>query len=84
MQEVFNKHNLTALDKYYAPNIIQHNPMAGQGRQGFKQFFIPFFSAFPDVHATIEHILAENSVVLVFLNWTGHTQRTISRNTGYQ
>jgi predicted SnoaL-like aldol condensation-catalyzing enzyme len=62
---------LTALDKYYAPNIIQHNPMAGQGRQGFKQFFIPFFSAFPDVHATIEHILAENSVVLVFLNWTG-------------
>jgi steroid delta-isomerase-like uncharacterized protein len=71
VQEVFNKHNLTALDKYYAPNIIQHNPMAGQGRQGFKQFFIPFFSAFPDVHATIEHILAENSVVLVFLNWTG-------------
>jgi predicted SnoaL-like aldol condensation-catalyzing enzyme len=71
VQEVFNKHNLTALDKYYAPNIIQHNPMAGQGRQGSKQFFIPFFSAFQDVHATIEHILAENSVVLVFLNWTG-------------
>jgi steroid delta-isomerase-like uncharacterized protein len=71
VQEVFNKHNLTALDKYYAANIIQHNSMAGQGRQGFKQFFIPFFSAFPDVHATIEHILAENSVVLVFLNWTG-------------
>jgi steroid delta-isomerase-like uncharacterized protein len=71
VQEVFNKHNLTALDKYYAPNIIQHNPMTGQGRQGSKQFFIPFFSAFPDVHATIEHILAENSVVLVFLNWTG-------------
>jgi predicted SnoaL-like aldol condensation-catalyzing enzyme len=68
VQEVFNKHNLTALDKYYAPNIIQHNHMAGQGRQEFKQFFIPFFSAFP---ATIEHILAENSVVLVFLNWTG-------------
>jgi steroid delta-isomerase-like uncharacterized protein len=74
VQEVFNKHNLTALDKYYAPNVIQHNPMAGQGRQGFKQFFTSFFSAFPDIHATIEHIIAENSVVLVFLNWTGiHT-----------
>jgi steroid delta-isomerase-like uncharacterized protein len=71
VQEIFNKHNLTALDKYYAPNAIQHNPMTGQGRQGFKQFFIPFFSAFPDIHATIESILSENSVVLVFLNWTG-------------
>jgi predicted SnoaL-like aldol condensation-catalyzing enzyme len=71
VQEVFDKHNLTALDKYYAPNIIQHNPMVGQGRQGFKQFFISFFSAFPDIHASIEHILAENHVVLVFLNWTG-------------
>ena len=71
VQEVFNKHNLTALDKYYAPYVIQHNPMAEQGRQGFKRFFVPFFSAFPDVHAIIEHILAENTVVLVFLNWTG-------------
>ena len=71
VQEVFNKHNLTALDKYYAPDVIQHNLMAEQGRQGFKRFFVPFFSAFPDVHAIIEHILAENTVVLVFLNWTG-------------
>jgi steroid delta-isomerase-like uncharacterized protein len=71
IQEVFNKHNLTALDKYYAPNATQHNPGAGQGTQGFKNFFVPFFLAFPDVRVTIEHMLAENSVVLVFLNWTG-------------
>jgi predicted SnoaL-like aldol condensation-catalyzing enzyme len=71
IQEVFNKHNLTAIDKYYAPNAIQHNPIAAQGRQEYKQSFIPFFSIFPDIHATIEHILAENSVVVVFLNWTG-------------
>ena len=71
VQEVFNKHNLTALDKYYAPNVTLHNSMGGKGRQGFKQFFIPFFSAFPDIHTTIEHIVAENNVVLVFLNWTG-------------
>jgi predicted ester cyclase len=71
VQEVFSKHNLTALDKYYAPNVTLHNPTAGQGRQGFKQFLIPFYSAFPDIHATIEHIVVENHVVLVFLNWTG-------------
>ena len=43
----------------------------GQVIQGFKEFFIPFFLAFPDIHVAIEHILAENHVVLVFLNWTG-------------
>ena len=71
VEQVLNKHNVAAVDKYYAPDLIQHSPTMGQGRQGFKQFFTPFFSAFPDIHATIEHIIAENSVVLVFLNWTG-------------
>ena len=27
--------------------------------------------AFPDIHVTIEHMLTENSIVLIFLNWTG-------------
>jgi steroid delta-isomerase-like uncharacterized protein len=72
VQEVLNKHNLTALDKYYSSNATQQNPTAaGQGTHGLKNFFVPFFLAFPDMRVTIEHILAENSVVLVFLNWTG-------------
>lgn len=71
IQNVFNEHNLTALDKYFVPNATQHNSGAGEGRQGIKNFFGPFFLAFPDIHVTIEHIIAENSVVLVFLNWTG-------------
>jgi predicted ester cyclase len=71
VQEVFNKHNLSALERYFAPNVIHHNSMAGQGTEGFKLSFRAFFSAFPDVHATIENIISENSVVLVYLNWTG-------------
>src|ERR1044071_9763853 len=45
VKDVLNDHNLTALDKYYSPNAIQHNPIAAQGSQGFKRFFAPFFSA---------------------------------------
>jgi steroid delta-isomerase-like uncharacterized protein len=71
VEQVLNKHNVAAVDKYYAPDLIQHSPSMGQGIQEFKEFFTPFFSAFPDIHAAIEHILAENNVVLVFLNWTG-------------
>jgi predicted ester cyclase len=30
-----------------------------------------FFTAFPDVHADIEYIVTEDSLVVVFLNFTG-------------
>jgi predicted ester cyclase len=36
-----------------------------------KKFLNALFSGFPDLHVNIEHILAENDLVLVFLNFTG-------------
>ena len=61
VEEVFNNHNLSVIEKY----------LAGPGKEGFKQFLSEFFTAFPDVHANIEHIVAEDSLVIVFLNFTG-------------
>jgi steroid delta-isomerase-like uncharacterized protein len=61
VEEVFNKHNLSATEKY----------LTVQGIEEFKQFLSTFFTAFPDIHANIEHIVAENSLVVVFFNWTG-------------
>ena len=65
VEEVFNKHDLSAIEKYFA----KENPHAG--REGFKQFLSEFFIAFPDMHTKIEHIVAENDLVVVFLNFTG-------------
>ena len=62
VEEVFNNHNLSAIEKYLA---------ARQGKEGFKQFLSDFFTAFPDVHADTEHIVAEDNLVIVFLNFTG-------------
>jgi predicted SnoaL-like aldol condensation-catalyzing enzyme len=67
IQEVLNKHDIAAADKYYAVNQIEHNPQIPQGREGFKKYFANFFSAFPDAHTTIEHIAAEGDNVIVFL-----------------
>ena len=61
VEEVFNNHNLSAIEKY----------LARQGKEGFKQFLSEFFTAFPDVHPDIEYIVAEDSLVVVFLNFTG-------------
>ncbi len=71
VENVFNKHAVDSIDKYYSIDLIQHNPMAEQGREGFVKFFKPFFSAFPDSHTRIEHIIGQDDLVLVFLNWTG-------------
>ena len=60
VEEVFNNHNVSAIEKY----------LAEQGREGFKHFLSEFFIAFPDIHANIEHIVAENDLVVVFLNFT--------------
>lgn len=67
VEEVFNKHNLSAIDKYLAPKL-------GDENEGFKQFLRAFFTAFPDMHTSIEHIVAEDNVVVVFLNGTGTHQ----------
>ena len=61
IEEIFNQHNFTAADKY----------MAGPGLEGFKQMLNRLFLAFPDMHGTVEHMLAEDNLVVVYLNWTG-------------
>ena len=66
IEEVFNKHNISA-EKYFA----KENPSIGLGSEGFKQSLNELFAAFPDIQANIEHIIAENGSVVVFLNFTG-------------
>lgn len=37
-QALFGDHNLSALEKYYSEDYIQHNPMAPTGREGLRKF----------------------------------------------
>jgi predicted ester cyclase len=67
VEEVFNKHNILAAEKYFS----KENPSIGLESEGFKQSLRELFAAFPDIHANIEHIVAENGLVVVFLNFTG-------------
>ena len=67
IEEVFNQHDISAAEKYFP----KENPSIGMGSEGFKQSLNALFTAFPDIHANIEHIVAENDVVVVFLNFTG-------------
>ena len=68
--EIFNGHNLLSIEKYFGEGSVEGSPQADEG-EGFKEFLTDFFIAFPDWRANIEHMIAEENIVVVFLNGTG-------------
>ena len=68
--------DLAALDILLARDLIDHNPMPSQapGIVGFKQWTTAVRSSFPDVHGSVEIILAEGDFVAGHVIWRG-TQR---------
>jgi predicted ester cyclase len=69
--QAFNNRNITALDKLVSVNEIEHSLLAYQGLHGVKQYFSDLMTAFPDLHITIDHIIADGNNVVVFTNTTG-------------
>jgi predicted ester cyclase len=69
--QAFNNRNITALDKLVAVNEIEHNSLAHQDLEGVKRYFCDLIAAFPDLHITIDHIIAEGNNVVVFTKTTG-------------
>ena len=70
--EAINKKDLTVLDKFMAPNYVDHTNQL-QGREGVKQFYTKAFQTLPDFHRTIEDIIAEGDKVWVRFKITGTT-----------
>jgi predicted SnoaL-like aldol condensation-catalyzing enzyme len=75
-EEVFNKRNLALVDELVSPNFINHNSsMQVRGAEGVKRAIMAQFEAFPDIHTTIEDIIAEGDKVVArkrsFLSTTG-------------
>lgn len=65
IQDVLDRHEVAAADKYFPENPKQ-----------FKQFLGGFSQKFPDSRTTIDHILAEDDKVMVMItgNATTHNQ----------
>ena len=71
IEEIFNQHNLPSIGKYFGQDSVDGSPQAGKEGKGFEKFLTTLFDAFPDMHTTIEHLVAENNLVMVFLNGAG-------------
>lgn len=66
IEEAFNGHDLDILDEIVGEGFVNHDPPfpgLPAGREGLKQAFAGFWSAFPDIQATTVHLIADEDKV---------------------
>ena len=66
-EEVFSQGNLRTFDEILAPDYVNHNmPVPGipGTKDGFRQIVVATRQAFPDVHVTIQDMVAEGDSVV--------------------
>ena len=67
IEEGWNAGNLSIVDEIYDPNVVQYEPSSPApvtNSEALKQYIGTFLTAFPDIHFTIDDLLAEADKVL--------------------
>lgn len=71
IEEMWNKRNPSAADRYLAANLIEHNQHLPPGLDGRKHFVASVLAGFSDYHAEIQEVLADGDKVVARVLWTG-------------
>lgn len=81
-EDFVNRRKLDVADINFAPDFVDRGadvpPGTPPGPQGAKQYVGSALDRFPDMHVTIEDIVAEHDKVVVRNTWTG-TDRTTGK-----
>jgi predicted SnoaL-like aldol condensation-catalyzing enzyme len=65
--QVFDRHDIGAMDQFFSRNFVQHSPYVPSG--GPKELAVwwrRMVDAIPDIRGTIEHVVAAQNHVAVF------------------
>ena len=74
VKEAINQGNMRVIDELLIPDFVEHEelpPGIPPGREAPKVLFTMLRSGFPDIKATIEHLVAEGDQVVLHMTWTG-------------
>jgi steroid delta-isomerase-like uncharacterized protein len=65
IDEIWNAHDLGAVDDLYAADFVNHDPLAPEvtGLEAFKAWVSGIFDSFPDIHVAIDNMVAEGGKV---------------------
>jgi predicted ester cyclase len=75
--EAVNQHNLSSfIDEFIDPNQVDHSAPPGLpgGVEGARQLAGMFLTAFPDLHFTVEDMIAEGDKVVARITMSGTQQ----------
>jgi steroid delta-isomerase-like uncharacterized protein len=67
IQELFTKGDLEAVDRYLAPDFVNHDPPfpgAPEGPEGMRQASVLYRRALPDWHSDLHQLVAEDDIVV--------------------
>ncbi len=67
---LFNQQRIDRAEEFFTPDYLDHAPLPGQapGLAGAKHKWTTYLAAVPDMHATIDDVVAEGDKVAV--RWT--------------
>ena len=73
IEEGWNKGNLAVIDQVYGTDYIQHEPAPERvtNSEALKQYVGAYLTAFPDLHLTIDDLVAEGDRVVWRFTSTG-------------
>ncbi len=74
--EVLNQGQVAVVDDLFAPDYRDHHPRPGQGpgREGYKQAITQLRTSFPDLHFTLDDLIAAGDKVVLRLTAQGTHQ----------
>ncbi len=75
VDEIQNAHSLDAIDSLFAEDFVDHMASMGRlflgGMDGLKRGYATFLDAFPDLHVTVEDMIAEGDKVVAYKTLSG-------------
>ena len=74
-EEALNEEHLELIDELFSSQFRDHStPDQPPGPQGVKDYFTQIRTGFPDIHVTLDDVIAEGDRVVVRSTWRGTYQ----------
>lgn len=73
LEEIWGKYDVSAIDRFYATNFVDHTPAPGvsPNREGIKKSVNMYGKAFPNSHLTVEDVIAQGDEVAARFTFHG-------------